>query len=198
MIHNFAVLFVYFIHKYVWFFYSYMFHSYTKSAGFPSLINWRSENVLFYIQFNELVADGCLQKNIKPEYWNGGRGAEILLIYIQNPKSLPPPNSVFTLIPEELQLHYINWIICIWCGINITNINTIMLDLVLISNMYLTLFCLEVPYVKGMTMIWVCGYARESGYETCDLELNGSGYELLFDFLMPVMDFWFCKNKLCF
>ena len=93
-----------------------------------------------------------------------------------------PINSVFTLIPEALQLHYINRIICIWCGVNITNINTITLDLVLISNVYLTLFCLEVPYVKRMTLIWICGYARESGYETRDLEVNGSGYELLFDF----------------
>ena len=94
------------------------------------------------------------KQNIKQEYLNGGGGgAEIVLMYIQNPKSLPPLNSVFTLIPEALQIHYINKIISIWCGINITNINRITLDLVLISNVYLSLFCSEVPYVKRMTVI---------------------------------------------
>ena len=109
-------------------------------------------------------------------------GAEILLMYIQNPKSLPPLNSVFTFITEALQLHYINRIICIWCGTNITNINTISLETVVISNVYLTLFCLEVPYVKRMTIVWICGFARESGYETRELEVKGLGYELLSDF----------------
>jgi hypothetical protein len=33
-----------------------------------------------------------------------------------------------------------------------------------------------------MTITSICGYTRESGYETCELEVNGSGYELLFDF----------------
>jgi len=111
-----------------------------------------------------------------------GGGAEIVLMYIQNSKSLPPFNSVFIFIPEALQLHYINRIICLWCGINITNFDTITLEKVLISNVYLTLYCLEVPYVKRMTIVWICGYARESVYETCELEVIGLCYELLFDF----------------
>ena len=78
----------------------------------PSLINWRSENVRFYTQFNELLADGCLQTKYKAgilKWRRRGRGAEIILMYIQNPKSLPPLNSVFLLsIPK----HY-NFIISI-------------------------------------------------------------------------------------
>ena len=33
-----------------------------------------------------------------------------------------------------------------------------------------------------MTIVWICGYARDSGYGTWELEVNGLGYELLFDF----------------
>jgi hypothetical protein len=127
--------------------------------GCPSLLNWRSENVLFYTHFNEPFADGCLQKKYKAGIlkWSGRRGmfvpTETVSMYIQNPKSLQPLNSVFTLIPVASKLHYIKIIICIWCGVNITNIYTITLDLVLISKAYLTLFCLEVPYAKRMTII---------------------------------------------